>query len=317
MDRIEFSKIRSNLNRAVKFKKCLHPQQENCSKKVIKAHSIQNNRILNKLSKDGYVLHVDISDLKFTQDLSKIGKKIATTFEGFCDTHDKVFTPIEAKDYDPTNVEQNFFFAYRIFCREYIVKNQAYELIEETNREFGENNDLISMLEGYKHSFKDLKYYKLVFDKALMEKDYDKIGTKVIELSNVFSIAVCSGFGIEFDFKGNRLNELSNFDERLRYLFLTIFPQNNSTYCLLSYLKEDEEFFALILEQLGNMGEEMKIQKLNILIVEYCENFVYSPEQWGKIPREDKAEFLNLFQEIFAEKKPSTMIRQPKFNLFC
>lgn len=43
-------KYSKSLSRDARIKQCLHSRKEECSEKIIKAHAIQNNRILNKIS---------------------------------------------------------------------------------------------------------------------------------------------------------------------------------------------------------------------------------------------------------------------------
>lgn len=47
---IELSKEVSILNRECIFKECVFPDHSNCSEKVIKAHSIQKNKILSRIA---------------------------------------------------------------------------------------------------------------------------------------------------------------------------------------------------------------------------------------------------------------------------
>ena len=45
-----------NLKNEAHIKQCLHPNKDECDEKIIKAHAIQNNRILNKISENGVIL---------------------------------------------------------------------------------------------------------------------------------------------------------------------------------------------------------------------------------------------------------------------
>ena len=38
------------------IKQCIHPKQSECSEKIIKSHSIQNNPILSKLAVNGHLI---------------------------------------------------------------------------------------------------------------------------------------------------------------------------------------------------------------------------------------------------------------------
>lgn len=125
---IELNKMRNK----TLFSECIH-QDDYCSKSISKAHSIQNNGILNKLSRSGKVMAIDFSkmnlDNKFK--LREVGRGKASTFTGFCNHHDsKIFEPIENFYYKPNNKKQNFLFAYRAFALGYYERYSAYELIK-------------------------------------------------------------------------------------------------------------------------------------------------------------------------------------------
>ena len=93
----------SNLKNEARIKVCLHPDKQNCNDKIIKAHAIQNNRILKKLCVDGELITTDGQSHLIFQDTQKKGRKIATTFTGFCGYHDKTtFQEIEDKEFEGT-----------------------------------------------------------------------------------------------------------------------------------------------------------------------------------------------------------------------
>ena len=95
--------------------RCLEPRWE-CSEHPIKAHSIQNARIIDKIVRDGHVLMLS-PDYHPTRppipEFRAIGRNKATTFEGFCRTHDaEIFTRIDTKPIKTDDEEQLFLLAY-------------------------------------------------------------------------------------------------------------------------------------------------------------------------------------------------------------
>jgi len=123
---IELSKEFSKLYRECKFKKCVFPDQSQCSEKVIKAHSIQKNKILKHIAENGMLISSGIESILFTKEFKKIGVSSASTFFGFCNYHDTIlFSEIENKDY-VGNIEQKFLHAYRACALEYVKKKFSY-----------------------------------------------------------------------------------------------------------------------------------------------------------------------------------------------
>ena len=122
---IELSKELYRLIRECRFKECVFPDHSSCSEKVIKAHSIQKNKILNHIAENGMVISSDMKKTLFTKEFEQIGINSASTFFGFCGYHDtKIFSEIENKDYAGT-IEQNFLYAYRACALEYVKKKKS------------------------------------------------------------------------------------------------------------------------------------------------------------------------------------------------
>lgn len=111
----EFTKALFDL-RAVQFGRCFAPPLL-CPNPPIRAHSIQNARILELLARDGHVI-VPTLRLQLPQPpiigLAPVGRNKASTFLGLCSTHDqKLFAPIEKRPIDIRNPEHLFLLAYR------------------------------------------------------------------------------------------------------------------------------------------------------------------------------------------------------------
>ena len=72
------SKSMHNIKNEARIKRCLHPKQEECDGKIVKAHAIQNNRILNKISENGMLVTMDgnLHNIFQTSDIK--GRKVAT-----------------------------------------------------------------------------------------------------------------------------------------------------------------------------------------------------------------------------------------------
>jgi len=102
-----------------RIKRCLHPKSDECSEKIIGAHSIQNNKIIKRLSSNGIVyMPCPKSDNPFAP-MTVYGRKEATVFTGFCGYHNKtVFQPIEDGMFDKS-IQHIFLYTYRCFAIEY------------------------------------------------------------------------------------------------------------------------------------------------------------------------------------------------------
>ena len=97
-----------------RIKRCLHPKSDECSEKIIGAHSIQNNKIIKRLSSNGIVyMPCPKPDNPFSP-MTAYGRKEATVFTGFCGYHDKTvfnLSRIECL----ISIQHIFLYTYRCF----------------------------------------------------------------------------------------------------------------------------------------------------------------------------------------------------------
>lgn len=101
--------------RKSKFAKCIG--FPGCQEPAIRAHSVQNSRVLDLLVDADHVLSPAV---EFDKDsgprilLDRVGRNSATTFTGLCSTHDsEFFRPIDYEVLDPTSLEHRSLLAWR------------------------------------------------------------------------------------------------------------------------------------------------------------------------------------------------------------
>jgi len=319
--------IQSMIEREVKasyIKQCIHPEQSSCSGNIIKAHSIQNNRILNKIGRNGevYMVKSAMTRHSFRMKFKLIGRKVATTFTGFCGFHDKIlFQPIEDTDYVGSE-QQNFLFAYRVFSFEYHKKMEAQNISRKRLKDkpsLVKNERYMDQLEGYDFSMRDSIRHKEIFDQALLNQDYGIVETVSFNLERAARFAVCSGCFLEYDIKGNRVNQLADSESGMKLLMVNVFPKNNRTIALLSWLKEDSETYSEFRKQLLSLNTEEKIQLLNNFIPAYSENVAYNPDYIDSWNEHEKKSYLQVFQQSIhnpVEKSKRNLLGPTPYNLF-
>ena len=287
---------------------CFHPSKEDCSKDIINAHSLQNNGVLSLLSDNGLVVCIEpgvgIHGLKLN--IKDQSKNKATTFRGFCKYHDtELFKPIETHEYNPNSLEQNYIFAYRVYAYEYYKKIVAMKTFQKMVRKIPSrlrNKEFIVFYRNYQLSLLDLEEYKNIFDKALLSKEFDRVYSYVIEFDYQLSFASCFGYSPLFDFNGNELNlllMLSGNQERLKMNFVTILPQKDKSYLIYSWLKDDNEHFNRLGQQLESYSVTDIKKLFNNLLPEYTENMVFAPKLWNRFSDDIKSEIVKRIQGDF------------------
>ncbi len=318
-EHIEKEKVNTALRKELNIssiKECLFPDKAGCSERAIRAHSIQNNRILDLLSENGEVvmLRPNATVYDFKMRAERIGRGKATTFTGFCRDHDKIiFQPIEDKNFNFGDTEQNALFAYRAFAKEQHAKLSQYSIFSKYK--FHERMAL--GLIGVEAAIKDIDYHLSIFKKILFEKEYDLIQTKIIAYNKNYELAVSSALNLNYDFEGNSVNDLNNLEKRAIPLFLSILPSNGKTYVLLSYFKEDREQFSFFDKQLIEADKKLQHIRLTNILMMCCENIVFSPRLWDRIDT-DKQElyFSKMLRNLREEELPGDITKDYDINFF-
>jgi hypothetical protein len=93
-----------------------------CEQKAIRAHSIQNARVIDPIATKGHVIALRPSfrapGLKSSSNPWAATRE-ASTFTGLCTVHDaKLFAPIDTKEFNDHDRQQLFLLAYRSVTRE-------------------------------------------------------------------------------------------------------------------------------------------------------------------------------------------------------
>lgn len=325
-DYLTFNEVlKKNLKKG-NFRICLSPDKKNCSNqgKGIGAHSIQNNGILSKLSVEDHVYmqreiynypksKVGIMNL-IERNIQRIGVNQATTFFGFCNTHDtEIFKPIESGVFT-SSPQENFLFAYRAFAfeyynkleKEYINKSLTKEKIApfpnlgELEKQMNLSNLLIEEMQSQSQVFiEDYKNYERKFNRIIHSNDFSEIKTLVFKLPREVSIAVNSTFFWEFDLNKKDLNYSRLFDlsQKVYPLFFNVFPENGCSYALFSVFNSDYFFFEELFEQINNLEKVYLERLINNVTLYYCmHNTVISPRLFDSFSNEEKSKLIKIIE---------------------
>ncbi|KAF1681263.1 hypothetical protein [Bacillus sp. SKDU12] len=332
---IEFNKHK---NQAL-VKRCFH-EDENCNK-IIKAHSIQNNKILSKISENGEVLmfssEPDVDNFISTS-LRPQGRKKATTFTGFCGYHDAIFTPIEESDYVIGNREQEFLYAYRACTKEHHSKLSSTFMMKNLQNLVinGQYNDFSSHFDKNKPSPEHIDFMSDMFESHLFgandavergekhikwfnnwldNSEFENIISEVIELDTEHHLAVTSTILVERDLVGNQINNLDDWTIPLAPLFLTVFPQNGKTYIILSYFTRNKRRYKFLSEQILSKSVDEQKNIISNIIISYAENTAFSPILWRQFNRETQRKIEEMFFDTINDfDKP--LVWDKSLNLF-
>ncbi len=345
MDVNDFMQNLNKLKKRYVWKGCFIDDKE-CSE-VVKAHSIQNNRVLNELSENGHVLTSEVNEESILENLKMkfkpTGRRKATTFPGFCGYHDQlIFRSIELIEYSPENSKQNFLYALRALAREYQVKKSAHYMIgeilglinnnkfEEINPRYKKNenfmdevivNDLrhyyFSYLNGSEDALERLELFRERMKKNLINDEYGELITDTIVLEKRGYLAVSSITMLEEDLNGRVINNIGDLSYPLAPLFINVFPQGNKTFVLLSHFKRNSNRYKFIRNDLMKRNiDEIEVIISNI-ILSNCENFALSPSWWQRKTKKEQKQFIDFYNgNLGFGENDARIIKDETLNLF-
>src|SRR5690606_28429907 len=216
-EKIDIGQILKNKNSMDRHQFCLHPRAgDECDKKIIKAHSIQNSQSLSSIAKDGHVYqlaHKYRHQIRTFSEYEKIGINEASIFKGFCKKHDnEIFEPIDNARLEP-NAEQIFLYAYRSLCKEIYQKYKVIQVLKENIPLMStkDQEDLGWHLLGNKKGYEELIKIKKNYDATFLNKSFDKEILYLIFYSDTpMNLAFSSLIYPDYDFQENLLQDLSD-----------------------------------------------------------------------------------------------------------
>lgn len=291
--------VYKTFRKASRIKECIYPDHTCCSEKIISAHSIQNNKILAKISDNGKV-YMPVMKPEISFSLQKeYGRKEASVFTGFCGYHDKtVFQPIEDHDFMGTE-EQIFLYVYRAFALEYHKKQEAVKMEQQF---FSNKPSIISMpgymidgKTGFTMAVDDFREEKSAFDDALLTKHYDVLTSIVWYFDGFSNFAATGGEAPSLDFDSNQIQDLLNPHIPVRHIYYSVFPENNKTIAIISWLKIYDDIFSSIKERLNKATDIEKRNYINNTLPMIAENIAIKPSSWEAMSEKAQEEFSMIF----------------------
>jgi hypothetical protein len=326
---VKKSEVIKELNKFNSQKCCSVPDamKVQCSNKIIKAHSVSKSSSLKEIAKDGHVYTTFNTKHNYSYPFKvrpqKVGINNASTFTGFCSTHDKeLFSPIEDKPFE-ANAFHCFLVAYRALCREVFVKEsvlstfnfahtldkgkgiQEQAFIQSFTKHYSENNDL---------TLGDLRYIKKFFDQMLIDKNYEDVEHIVFELeqpSNVMTSAV-GGYTVGFD--GKLIQHISDDPSQIPdYVLINSFSSQGNGYVVLSWLKKHSVSNLKFVRQLLNTASISN--SLSVFIFAMVENIYMSASWWEGLSDLQQEKICAIYAQGATEHtKNSILMKLPIFD---
>ncbi len=268
-----------------------------CKSDAIRAHSIQNGKVLDLLQRDN---HVIVPTPKFdikngpSFEFELIGRNKALTFTGLCSEHDtELFKLADTLPLDTSNTKQLEQHAYRTIIKE------LHTCIEEGARFFkldadnakagitkpGEGGAAQMAAHFADRSWRLFRYRSQNFDTPLLRGETPPIEHRIITLEGQKpTLAVSSFFGLGSEQNGDTIG-----------VMLTVIPEAEKITAILSYATAQGEAIKKAIPDLFDDGADQK-KALSNLILQRVENFTLAPEfynGWSDDKKKKVVEYFN------------------------
>lgn len=261
-----------------------------CNEPSINAHSISNSLILEQIAQDDHVIGIKrrIKGLEsFNLAFEPIGRNHASTFQGLCANHDKIFAPIDTQYFNPSDSLHLNLYNYRALLKSFhecIYSAGLFQKQYETRRKLeGKENQGI-YYQGQVAIEKMFSSWMMFRRKIQLEDSLEK-GIPFPFVSDTFeleekrtTLAASSYFSI------NDASPTSLFPP---FVFLNIIPcPGEKTKVAFSYFPEDAEAARRCLYKvLSSFGDHKKYE-LSKVLLRYSSNFYLSPREFSFFGKE-------------------------------
>ncbi|HCK0618534.1 hypothetical protein CGI93_23540 [Vibrio parahaemolyticus] len=282
--------------------KCLY---DGCKSHAIKSHSQQKNGPLRAICEEGKVFrlsddmqrsfNVKTGEMKNEFLLKGVGE--SSTFPGFCNEHESMFSVFEDSGLEVDNQEQACSLFYRTFGYEKARKRRERDRWEYIQGQlfdvFGTMPEATKQINAFQKHISNTCDYNL--NKSLdmiQSRDFDKLSTLWFTVPHNVNISCSSVINLELDdYIGFALE---NPDKPIPSFSFNIIPSNDSTDIVISWLSEFDEFA----EWLRDAHENRALFELLVNRFCFCdsEDACLNPTLWNSI--ENKESFIHNMSHV-------------------
>lgn len=270
-----------------------------CSKKIVNAHTVQKNGALSKISTNGHVRFFKPTFQNLTKNKGSLepvleGVKKASTFFGFCESHDKqIFSPIEDFAFKDCE-EHSLLIGYRAVCKEIHAKSEQMRMHVEIDNILKDDlrySDQLRQREplyrGMQLAESELNSLKSEMENLIVGNNYQGVNYVSIR-SSIFTEYMCSGALIpEISFDGGYIQHLGTPKSSSSYLSVNIFSSDTDGIIVFQWLGDSPSNVRFISGLLKKDVTEIP-KYITRFVFESLENTFISPAWWNSLSAQDK-----------------------------
>jgi hypothetical protein len=238
-----------------------------------------------------------------------IGWNKASTFNGFCSTHDdSLFSAVEKEYIKPTS-EQIFVLGYRGFCHELYQKTAALRSQSELSDKLLKGHSAEYMQSvlpyisasnlGVKKGQKEFENIKNnILDPAILVGNYNGFSSLCIEFTGDQVVASCGAISPDYDINNIEIQKLHDVHCEAHHMSVSLINEIDKIVFLMFWPSESAvcNIFCRSLEGLEN---DALIKSIFSIIFGYLENTYFSEKWWLDLSIGQKEEIFSLSSNVF------------------
>lgn len=290
------------------------------NKSVRKSHTISKSNNLKLICENGKLLTPFLDDKKKGMNVREIGLNEASTFPGFCDKHEQLFSAFEKSG--KLNITKDFQLQiYRTICREILVKELYIEhfkkisddyivyrdkklihlIKEKLGIDFVNNN--LKLINSMKFQECKTKIENLMLDKIdSFTKDLNELRNGLlkgmiqdmenIESENVYAVAISLDIEIPVALAGRGNFIANNIKKSDVTVILNVIPYKNGTYFILASIKKYKKYLDSYIDYY-KQHPLLLINMVENWMVHGSDHWFIKPSIWNQLKDEFKDNFLD------------------------
>lgn len=297
----DFRKSIQEMRRESKIKECFHPTKSECDGPIKQAHSLQRNGRLSLIEDDVNgqnqlytITSFRTSSKRFITDFIPVGKKVASTFYGFCGKHDTdVFSPIENLPFDDSE-KHLFLHSYRSFAHSYHRKkeelklyNSDWEVMKQMPKWMRDD-----YIRGAEIALKEMEPEKQLLDNKLVNEEYGGLDYLVLETNDFYPFGCSTQINPHYTVKDEPIDDWDDLETPYTTIMLTVIPDKSNSLAVLACFREAEKGVTF-LDHLAEIDEGKAFHAVSSMMTILNENTFWSPKLWDALGKDAKTAMIN------------------------
>lgn len=229
--------------------------------------------------------------------LNSVGINDATTFMGFCATHDaEMFRPIEMRTVE-LSAETAFLLSFRAIAYELFNKRAAVAMAP-FNRELDKGCDFETQCEmqiylhGYEYGLnlglQDIQKWKAEYDAAYIERRFEEFPFYAIAFSGIVPIVTCGAFFPEYDFEGKALQKLGREGAAFECVAFNLTALQGRSVAVLTSIGMTDGPAKAFVDSFAAIPKEQQGDAAVRLAFNHLENTCVRPTWWLSLAASDR-----------------------------